>query len=225
MSLIAAYSFDNSTVADVTGRGHNGSLFNSPSFVTGHTSLGLDFESSLSQYVTVPDHVDFNLGNVWTVMCWANFESFPAGGSELVCKANQWWFSTTAAAHVQGGIYKAAGGTQNVIGTTVVGSGSWQHVAFRSNGTNLHIVLNGTQDGDSGDVSPYTMIDTTDLVRMGSWDGATEFLDGILDDVRIFDTYLDDTTVTSYMNTPVDNLQVLRPDADIAIDSWIPVNA
>ena len=174
MTLVASYSFDSGAAADVTGRGHDGTLVNSPTFPTGHIGLGLQCVSASSQYVEVADHADFTLGTLWTVMCWVKPTTLPAAACELVCKKNQWWFSYDDT--------------------------NWQHVAGRYDGSNLQVVRNGAQVNTATPGS-FTMIDNTELVRMGSWDGVIEFLNGALDDVRVFNEYLTDAQITAQMAT------------------------
>lgn len=183
---------------DVTGRGHDGSLVNSPTFPEGHTRLGIEFDSASSESVTIPDDPDFTFVAAWTFMCWVNPTTVPA--SELVCKQDQWWFSIDGG--FNHGFYKSTGGTASVMGLTPAATGTWQHVACRYDGTNLQVVLNGTQNNTSA-VGAFEMIDNTNPVRMGTWEGSTEFLDGILDDVRIYNEYLNDAAITTLMDTPV----------------------
>lgn len=196
--LVAAYSFDNGAVVDVTGRGHDGTLFNTPTFPAGRNGLGIEFDSASSEYAQVADHADFTLGSAWTIMCWVNPTTVPA--SELVCKQNQWWFSIDGG--FNHGFYKSGGGTASVLGLTAVTTGTWQHAACRYDGMNLQVVRNGVQNNTSA-VGAFTMIDNTNPVRMGTWEGSTEFLDGILDDIRIYNEYLSDAQITALMNTPV----------------------
>lgn len=205
MTLVAAYSFDGSDVADVTGRGHPGTLFNTPTFPAGRTNIGIQFASASSQYVEVADHADFTLGSAWTVMCWFKPTTLVVG--ELVCKQGQWWFSSDAAGKVAHGFYYSVGGnTSGIISTSAMSTGNWYHWAVRYNGTDYSIVFNGVQDtwsNDGGTASGKTMMDNANPVRMGSWDGATELQNGVLDDVRIYNEYLDDAAVSQLMNMPV----------------------
>lgn len=202
MTLVAAYSFDDGAVTDATGRGHSGTLFNTPTFPTGHTSLGIECDSAQSEYVEIDDHADFSLGSAWTMMAWVKPTTIAASpGMEIVSKQDQWWwsFDTTNWYH---GVYKAGGGTSSINSVAAPVADVWTHVAGRYNGTNLQLVLNGVQNNSGGEAA-VTMIDNANKVRMGSWEGTTEFLDGILDDVRLLDTYEDDASITAYMNTPV----------------------
>lgn len=201
MTLVAAYSFDTGAVVDNSGRGHSGTLFNSPTFPAGHTNLGIEFDSASSEYVEIDDHADFALGTSWTIMAWVKITSIGAANS-MVSKPNQWWFSFDAAAWYHG-VYKSGGGTASINSLLAPGAGVWTHVAGRYNGTNMQIVLNGTEDNSGGEAG-VTMDDTADKVRLGTWDGASEFLDGIIDDVRIYQSeYLNDAAITVLMNTPV----------------------
>lgn len=220
MTLVAAYSFDTGAVVDDSGRGHPGTLFNSPTFPAGHTSLGLKCLASSTQYVEVADHADFTFTSTWTVMCWVKPTSLVVG--ELVCKRNQWWFSMDTAGKVQHGFYFSGGGNAaGVQSTNAMTAGNWYHWAARFDGTQYDVVFNGVQDTGLTDASGKTMADTTDPVRMGSWDGASEFLDATIDDVRIYNEWLSDAQITSLMNTPVSTGAVRGRTDKIDLLRWL----
>lgn len=202
MALKAAYSFDAGNATDDSASGHNGTLQNSPTFPSGHTNSGLGLVSASFQYVEVADHADFTL-STWTIMAWIKLTTNQV--CSFVPKPNQWWFGTDGT-QITHGVYKSGGGTVSV------GSGSvqlpatqtWFHVACRYDGTYLDILYNGSVAPDShANVGSITMADTGDAVRIGSWNGSSEWLDGVMDDVRIFDNALTDGEVSTYMNTPV----------------------
>src|SRR5262249_32459923 len=118
MGIVAAYSFDTAAVVDDSGNGHNGTLFNSPTFPVGHTGLGFNGVAASSQYAQMDDSDVYNFGSSWTVMAWVKPTTFPAAGCEIICKQNQWWFSfqdvgggTNGFFH---GFYKSIGGTASI---------------------------------------------------------------------------------------------------------------
>lgn len=213
MALVAAYSFDTGAVVDDSGRNHPGTLFNSPTFPTGYTRRGLGCASASSQYVEVTDHADFTFSTEWTFMCWVKLTTLSAGGMEFVCKQNQWWFSADNVSYYHG-FYKAAGGTVSIASLASSAAGVWVHLAGRkTSSTGPQIVINGTQNNGSVDTSG-TMIDNANNVRMGSWDGGSEFLNGTLDDVRLYDEYLNDAQITALMNQPIGGIPVRSPALD-----------
>lgn len=221
MTLVAAYSFDSGAVADVTGRGHDGTLFNAPTFPSGHTNLGLQCLSASNQFVEIADHADFTLGTAWTVMCWVNLYSVSALGTEFVCKQNQWWFSCDNV-NFYHGFYKSIGGTKSITSLTSSSTlvGAWNHLAGRYDGSLLSLVLNGVQNNVATPES-FTMIDNGNPVRMGTWDGSgAELLNGVLDDVRIYNEWLSDAQITELLNTPVGGYQQSSRDPIRSL-SWI----
>lgn len=53
--LVAYYSFDDKDAYDDSGKGNNGKIVGSPSFVRGVKGLGLQFKGDIDENVTVPD--------------------------------------------------------------------------------------------------------------------------------------------------------------------------
>lgn len=201
MALVAEYSFDAGDAVDNSGHGHDGTLHNTPTFPAGNTGDGLGLAAASSQYVEVADSADFSFGLAWTVMYWINPTSFAADASTVI-KQNQWWFALLTGGFVSHGFYRSGGTVGPVFSNAAISSGVWSHIACRYNGADLQLVFDGVQD-NTLNVGEFSMSDSAEAVRFGSWDGATEFLDAVLDDVRIFDEYLSDSQITTYMNTPV----------------------
>lgn len=198
---MAAYSFDASDATDDSGNGHNGSLILSPTFPTGHTNSGVGFDGTSGQYVEIADHADFTFTNAWTVMTWVKFNSLL--NASIVPKQDQWWFGyDTTTGKFTHGFYLSGGGTSSTLSDSAPNTGQWYHAAARYDGSTLDIVLDGTP-ASSPTLITNTMIDSANPVRFGSWNGSSEFLDGVVDDVRIFNSFLTTAEVTTYMNTPV----------------------
>jgi Concanavalin A-like lectin/glucanases superfamily len=213
MTLVAEWGFDNFDITDDSERGHNGTPVNGPTFPAGYNDIGIQFASASSQYATVPDHADFAFTTQWTFMCRLYLAS--GGTGEFVCKRNQWWFSCDTSSYYHG-FYRTIGGTDSCSFGTAPVTGTWNHLCARNDGSALSIYLNGSSYA-TGVSATHIMASGSEPVRMGSWEGTTEFLNGLLDDVRLFNNYLPDDEMLEWMNRPVHPKSILVPAQQAAM--------
>jgi hypothetical protein len=153
----------------------------------------LDFDGSADVVTTSP----FALGAVGTVSAWVYFRSVNSG--------------THAIIFAGGGIYVLI----NQIGTTVAfywftgppsftvssafTTGQWYHVAITRDGTNVRGYIDGVLVGN---VAGGGATASSFAFQIGGWSGQpTRTVDGLIDDIRIFDTALDATDIAYLYNS------------------------
>jgi hypothetical protein len=76
-NLVAYYALENNA-NDLSGKGYNGTLVNSPTFVSGKVGNGLQITAQ-NQVVTIPDNNDF---------------TFADGSSDLPFTISAWLYTT-----------------------------------------------------------------------------------------------------------------------------------
>jgi hypothetical protein len=98
-------------------------------------------------------------------------------------------------------IFSAAGSTSfklQITSSTAVSS-SWNHVVCQKSGSSLQMYINGTLHASASSVllqtlnSPFTAsarIDNNDTLKIGGYDSITSNLQGVIDEVRIFNKSL-----------------------------------
>ena len=157
-------------------------------WVGGQLGGALDFDG-------INDYVDTNLvasdvgiggANLRTITLWAYVRAFDGGG--LVCMGSMdfaglfgFYASTTDYRFV---LEVYDGG----YGATVPGSlNTWVHFAIMYDGTKIRIFANGSEIGIGADKS----LNTTDVatICIGRYK-TTDYFDGIIDDVRVYDRAL-----------------------------------
>ncbi|MEU8269169.1 LamG-like jellyroll fold domain-containing protein [Sphaerisporangium sp. NPDC049002] len=82
-----------------------------------------------------------------------------------------------------------------------VPEGSWSHVAVTHDGTALRIYLNGTQVAVQEATVPLPSFDGQRTIG-GAYDTSADF-DGVIDEVRVYGTAIDEARVRADMETPV----------------------
>lgn len=151
-----------------------------------------DFEQDSSQYFDVADATSLDIDDGWTVEFWYNHESIDTS-------FNQSFFFRKRTGENGIGVLlndNGAGGYQlrveagsgafdgtNATGVTFATS-TWTHIAIFYNGANTKIY----QDGSFVETISINAI-TTNAANLfiGSSDGTNNFLDGRLDEIRVWD--------------------------------------
>jgi len=153
-------------------------------------STSIKFDGS-SDYLTVPDHADWVVGNGnWTIEFFVYFNATSIGNSNAA-------FFQQRASSGTGSPYQWRIFQDNATTFTLSGSVSntsanfswtpasktWYHVALVRDGSNAKLFINGTQTGGNQTVSG-TFPDVSDVLMIGRID-TSNFLDGYMDEIRI----------------------------------------
>jgi len=125
-------------------------------------------------------------GKVNTVELWLYLVSRNGSRDYLIGNCNGgsgWSYDLDPAGDV---VIETGGGVTNVILSTKVSAGVWQHLAFVNNGTNIIVYLNGTNVGSTAVLSPAS--NTLPLTVGGRQDNSL-IINGYIQDVRITNGY------------------------------------
>jgi hypothetical protein len=133
-----------------------------------------------------------------SVEAWFRADTLPTSGqfASLVTKSESWSlqfngprleFTLIDSTGTRGRLQAAAGAV--VAGTAYHVVGTWD-------GSTQRLYLNGTQVASVARTTAYRT--TSDALRLGSWDGGSEFLRGTLDDVAVYPTALTATQVSNH---------------------------
>ncbi len=220
-NLVAYYTFDG-TAADTSGQDLNGTV-NNASFVPGYLSSALSFVSDAS-FVEVPHNDLLSPTNAVSISLWVNVRSFPNSYCCLAYKAainptssgfqdrsySLWvrsdggihWTSTAEGASTQSVCDSPAGG---------IPIGQWMHVVAVVDvaAQVMKIYINGKEAA----LSPYSSAGInygTFPLRLGGpfiTGGDQTGLDGLLDEVRIYDRALSAEEASS-LSVPVLRIQM-----------------
>lgn len=160
----------------------------------------LDFEETSAQYVEVGNTMNsvFTGTNTVTLEAWVKLESSGSfrtivgnynGNMQFLLRVDNGF----VAFWVDGG-----GGYQNVTGTTTIPVGTWTHIAGVWDGTTKKIFVNGLLENSLPMTGAFPTV--TNSVRVGGSFG-TEYMDGLIDDVRIWNVARTDADIKAFMST------------------------
>ncbi|HWI66923.1 MAG TPA: LamG-like jellyroll fold domain-containing protein, partial [Nitrospiraceae bacterium] len=205
---IAAYSFDeeNDDVAEDLFGEHDGTVEGATWTEEGRYGPGLVLDGT--SQVTVPDTGgDLDLTGEFTLEAWVR-PHFESGAVPLFAKEDSTspyfgyllygqLFDSSPYAYLSGsGFKKELWGTE---GATP--SNTWTHVALTSNKSQAKLYVNGKLDSTG---SAVTVRSTDGPLRIGGFEHFEEYLDGRLDEVRIYDTVLTEAEIEQDKDTPLE---------------------
>ncbi|MCP5057124.1 MAG: LamG domain-containing protein [bacterium] len=213
-SLIAHWTGDGTTL-DASGNSHDGTLVNGATYGTGVLGQAFSFDG-VNDYVTVPGNAALE-PSILSVAMWVNASA--TGGIRLLADSshggtggvnqNGWALQLNGAgqlsfAYGNGSVFP------EVTSSTVVADGTFHHVVAILNGTTMQIFVDGSSDGTgiySG--TPTDSTANSGNIRLGDHYQLSRPLNGLLDDVRIYDHALGQTEVSALFNVPEPSSLVL----------------
>ncbi|MDI6448235.1 LamG-like jellyroll fold domain-containing protein, partial [Anaerobaca lacustris] len=217
-SLVAWWAFDEGSgtvAADGSGNGNDGVVEGGAVWVPGVLDMALQFNGSNS-FVRAP-YIPFN-DRSFTQAMWIN-PSLSANEQVVFAQVQAGATDTSLHYRIWGDGRVRMGFYNNDLDTpagTVV-AGNWYHVAFWYDfeNQNRRIYIDGVLTAEAG-ASPYkgTVGDT----RIGQWSNS-QWFDGMIDDVQVYDRPLTDGEVVRIMSGLQDMALAQNPrPTDQAID-------
>lgn len=199
------YKFDGNAT-DSGSSPSNGTLVNSPTFVTGKNGQAVDINGG-TQHVSLPAGIVNGLTN-FTIATWVKLDTtanwrriFDFGNSTTV---NMFLVpnngSTIRFAITTGG----NGAEQQLNGSGAFPTAVWKHVAVTHNGNTGTLFVDGVQvaQNTSMTLSPNSMGSTANNWLGRSQYSGDSYLDGQLDQLRIYNRALSAAEVLALFQTP-----------------------
>ena len=206
-NLIGWYKYDQTsgtTAADSSGYGNNGTVMNGATWTTGNIGNAVNLDGT-NDYSALPTGV-VSTANTATLSAWVNLDTvtnwmriFDLGSGTST------YMNLTPKNGSNGKIRFAIrnnGSSEQIIdGQSALATGGWHHVAVTLNGATGTLYVDGLQVGQNTTMTlkPSDLGATTQ-----NWIGRSQFadpyLDGRVDDFRIYNRAISASEVTSVMN-------------------------
>jgi hypothetical protein len=212
--LVAAYAFSEgsgTTTADATGKGHTGTLLGSATFTTaGKYGKGLSLNGSTA-YVDLGNAADLQITGSMTWSAWIYATANPADDGQIIAKSNSagWQFKTSPDTGQQTfgvGVSPSSSSLTQRYSNTVRQLSTWYHVAgvYDAAGATLNIYVNGVLDNGvlRGTIPTSQYNNAGEQVVIGRRTGGY-YLQGTIDELRLYNRALSQTEIQADMNTPV----------------------
>ncbi len=237
-SLIGFWNLDEgtgTTAFDLSGKGHNGTVMNGPTWTTGYFGGALNLNASGAagtgtHYVDCGNHADFNLTSQVTVSAWVYPARAADTGHECYVTKGDMTYTLKEAntnGNVEFNIYSGGWHTATLTGRTASNNNTWYHLAGTFDGTNIKIYLNGTLSATTAFTGPIATSATNVNIGRDADSGGRRYYRGRIDDVRIFNRALTaDEIQTLLVSTQAGSPVPGNGATDIARDgqalSWTP---
>ena len=154
---------------------HNGD----PQWVSGFIDGALEFDG-VDDYVEIGD---LDLTGSFTLTCWIQPSSLPGGWHSVVIKEDDYGFEFDGY-ELCGAVWGIGG--QHWVCTNISTPAIWYHAALTWNGSDVEMFIDGSSVGQN----TGTHVSNNNPLLFGSWDTSSEFFNGIIDDVRIYNVAL-----------------------------------
>ena len=201
--------FDESSgtvAADSSGRGQNATLVNGPTFGAGKINNALTFPATSAQYATLPSGIvsgvtDFTVSTWIKVNAFATWQrvfDFGSGTNNYMNLTTQYTGTAPNNAKLRFAIRTPSIGEQSVSGTSIaLPTGTWAHVAVVRSGTTVSLYINGALAGSGTIALNPADLGTTTLNYLGKSQFNDPYLNGSLDDFRIYSQTMSASQVTA----------------------------
>jgi hypothetical protein len=209
--LLASYAMSNGN--DASGNGRTATLTGTTT-VPGKYAEGQRFTGVSGSRMTIPT---FNVTTAFTLEAWvflnqntvSAVDATPtavSGWQALIYKSHDAFFIAEVGGFVMAGFTPSGTGAKvvQILSPTKMLAGGFHHVASTYDGATFTLAIDGQQVASTK--ATGTVVQGTQAVEVGgSVDGG--YVDGIIDDVRIYGRALSLSEIGSDLATPVDTVQ------------------
>ena len=156
-----------------------------------------DFEAGNSEYLSIADNASLSITGSISIVCWVKAETLP-GNMDLVNKYNSsgnqrsyyaWIRDDSSTFYPRLNVSSNGTAYTGAQGDTGLSTATWYHLAFVYDGTDLRVYLDGVLD-----MTPVAyssgIYDGTAALNLGRYPDGSEYYDGLLDEVAIFNDAL-----------------------------------
>jgi glucose/arabinose dehydrogenase len=205
--LVAAYGFEETSgtaVNDSSPAKNNGTAVGGPlSSATGRFGRALSFDG-VNDKVEVPDSAALELTNAMTLEAWVKPTTSRLHAPVIAKETSSFYtYKLEAGGEVkgvpEGFISDAPWSWEDAEDTKVLPNGAWSHIALTYDGTNMRFYVNGVLV--STRIAAKPTVDGLKLL-IGAYK-TTNFYEGLIDEVRIYNRALSAAEIGTDMNTAV----------------------
>ena len=206
------------TVADSTGNGLTGTIGGSGSSLNNASYPGADgkaWSDNASAYIDIGANSLIDITGDFTYECWIKLAAL--GDQFMMNKFYEGHeapgFVINSATHTLR-IMQVAAGTTILLGSTVLSTGVWYHVACTRAGNVWTIYLNGISDGTV--TTSISMTNDTHKFRIGAYYSNSFAVQGLIDEVAIYNHAVSATRIMAHYAAHSSYNQVILNDGPTA---------
>jgi len=157
-----------------------------------------------TNYFDVPDSSGLNFADVLTAECWFKLSDRTVGATQFVRRGGTGAYSFGYAGDAATGfnvantVFLARTGTGAIASSTqtITDTTTWHHAVVTKNGSTVKIYIDGVEGTNVN--NPQTLIDQSATLRIGANQGGSEFFEGTLDELALYNYALTQTQVSDH---------------------------
>jgi len=184
---------------------NNGTLMNEATFAPGMVGQAFSLDG-VNDYVDAGTDAVFNFDNgtgEFTIDAWIRLNAYhPSLGSGIVGKATQGPFSGWTLMLLPDGALAFTGVGIWYVKTAPgsVTTGNWTHVAVTRSGSTYKLYVDGAEEGTTTGGFVQNLVTSTTSLRIGTVYIDSQFFNGLIDEVEIFDRALTAEEIAAIAN-------------------------
>jgi RHS repeat-associated protein len=211
-SLVAAYGFDEGTggtVSDSSGYSNDGTISGATWTSSGKHGSALSFDGT-DDSVSIADADSLDLTTAMTLSAWVKMDTVSGRAQALIYKERNgndgsYALEADSTNSSRPGLNFRTSGWQAARAPNPLATNQWAHFAATWDGTTAKVYLDGTlvkTQSMSG-----TVASSSGLLKLGGTaiTGSNQHVDGLIDEVRIYNRALSQTEVQTDSDTPIAN--------------------
>ena len=217
--LVASYGLDagsGATAVDQSGNGNNGTLTNATwaGASAGRYGNALSFNGTNAS-VSVPHSSSLALSSALTIGAWIKPTSLTNNDWNTVLLKERpgyyGWalYANTGSNRPSGNVYTSA--DHDLRGSAQLPVGVWTYLTATYDGTVLALYVNGTQVASS--FISGAIISSTGALKMGGNAIWSEYFNGLIDEVRVYNRALSAAQIQADMNASISSPDTVPPSA------------
>ena len=184
------------TIADDLWGSNNGTLLSGATFETGAINNSVKLDGTSNGYVTLPTGIVSTLTD-FSISTWVKEDVYAIWGRvfDFGTSTGNYMFLSTRNTSSNGKVRFAittGGGEQGINSSSVITTGTWNHLAVTQSGSVAILYINGVEVGrnEAMTLNPSNLgITTQNWIGKSQW--ADPMLNGNIDDFRIYSRALD----------------------------------
>lgn len=203
--LVGAWSLNagtGSTATDSSGNNNTGTLNGSAWTTSGKFGQAVSFDG-VNDRIDIPDSASLDLTNKMTVEAWVR-PTTTSGWRTAVLKEGSGGlaYALYASNGSRPNSTLNIGSTDRTLnGAAGLAANTWSHLAMTYDGATMRLFVNGTQVSSRAQTGNVAV--TGNPLRIGGNSIWSEWFNGQIDEVRIYNTVLSAAQVQTDMNTPI----------------------
>ena len=184
------------------------------------------YQFGINKYIKLPNNEDFNITQTLTVSAWIYLNTESSAWQSVICKGNTSSMSSPYALLIRYMKLTLLLNRNEFRSSVTVPANQWVHIAVTWNHNTIKFYLNGVLDTSQSYFSyDLNVIDDNCVIGKDA-PGATEWFDGNLDEILIYNRALSETEIQTLYNGDFllapKNVQISTDNSNVTI-SWNPV--